>query len=236
MSNGSTGVDAKTLHPFLCAEEDYLAKAKLANLLYTVSTGDLLAAHEINFLRSNVDAPDFEGYPLHFALHMLLNHLLDNSPPPKLRAKCRRIIKIIRLLLEHHADANLVLEGQCPLTHACKMQHCELMELIAKYGANPSPQEYYVSSASFLLKPDLISRFTTIFKHYAANPFGRGPRPCPCLSGLPIAECHKKEDKPYSPEFICPRGSQKRFGPCCSKKNIFAYEQWNELLLRIQVS
>ncbi|KAK0480533.1 hypothetical protein IW261DRAFT_1125146 [Armillaria novae-zelandiae] len=183
------GVDANTLHPFLCIGEDYPANAKLALLHYTVSTGDLLTANGIIFLGSNVDVPDFEGYtPLHIALHTLRNNSRVNSPPPKLRATCRRIIKIIRLLLEHHADVNLVLEGQCPLTRACKMQDWELIELFAKYDANPAPQECFVPPASFLLKPDLIARFNTIFERYTANPFVRGPRPCPCFSGLPLAE------------------------------------------------
>ncbi|SJK98604.1 uncharacterized protein ARMOST_01872 [Armillaria ostoyae] len=234
--NSGSGIDANALHSSLCAE-DYPANAKIALLHYTVLTGDLLTAYEMIFLGSSVDVPDFEGYtPLHIALHTLLNSPLGNSPSPKRRISCRRIVKIIRLLLEHHADVNLVLEGQCPLTHACKMQHWELIELFAKYGANPAPQGCYAPPASFLLQHDLIARFNAIFERYAANPFVRGPRPCPCFSGLPLTECHAKEDKAYSPDLICPCGSEKRFGACCSRRNIFVYEQWNESHQRIQVS
>lgn len=125
--NRGSGIDANTLHSSLCAE-DFPADAKIALLHYTVSMGDLLTSCEMIFLGSSVDVPDFEGYtPLHIALHTLLNSPLGNSPSPKRRILCRHIVKIIRLLLEHHADVNLVLEGQCPLTHACKMQHWELI-------------------------------------------------------------------------------------------------------------
>ncbi|KAK0192815.1 hypothetical protein F5146DRAFT_520116 [Armillaria mellea] len=235
--NSGSGIDANTLHSSLCVEEDFPANAKFAFLHYTVSTGDLLTAYEMIFLGSSIDVPDFEGYtPLHIALHVILNNSRGTSPHPKLRATCRCIIKIIRLLLKHHADVNLVLEGQCPLTHACRMQHWELIELFAKYGAIPAPQECCVPPASFLLKPDLIARFNAIFERYAANPFVREPRPCPCFSGLPVIKCHAKEDRPYSPNLICLCGSEKRFGACCSRRNIFVYEQWNEPHQRIQIS
>ncbi|KAK0203555.1 hypothetical protein DFS33DRAFT_811213 [Desarmillaria ectypa] len=223
-------LDMNTLHSKIRLGEDYPAHAKMAFLHFAASTGDLLAAHEVIYLGSNIDVPDFEGYtPLHVAVHTIRTAQFNKSSPLKHAcASRRRIVKVIRLLLEHHADVNLVLEGQCPLTHACMIKDWELIELFAEYGANPAPPESYVPPSSFLLKPDSISRFNAKFEHYAANPFVRGPRPCPCFSGLPLAECHAKEDKAYSPDLICFCTSEKRFGVCCSRRNVFAYEQWNE--------
>ncbi|KZP28839.1 hypothetical protein FIBSPDRAFT_1039210 [Athelia psychrophila] len=199
--------------------------------------GDIILTCEMIRMGARIDTPNGEGvtalYGALSKLEIYTKHLAK-KPSAGLEATCRRVAKVAMILIEHHADVNLVLDGWTLLNFACMVPHWEIIEMLLQYGADPFPPSFGIPPIANLDDAG-AQRFMHLVRKYAQKPLVKPLLPCPCFSGLPLVECHAKTDKPYPGHHVCICSSEKRFEHCCEPRRLGVYEEWDDASQRIKI-
>ncbi|CAL1717140.1 unnamed protein product [Somion occarium] len=193
---------------------------------------DVPLAYESLRLGINIDAKDYYGMtPLFFAcmwlrlLHQGRVRIPSGGSP---ESNIERIFRVARLLIEQHADVNLNVDGETPLTIAASIPNIPLVMLLLEHGARLP--ESFLSSGKFPLRAHRASLMRII---KSRDVLFRPPRPCPCWSGAMLAECHAHKEQPYPAEFLCPCEKPKSYRKCCIGRDFEYIEKWDEKHQRI---
>lgn len=132
--------------------------------------------------------------------------------------------RIAALLVEQHADVNVAVNDETPLTVAAEAACWPLVELLLRHGAKPprAGQRAYPVFLSAVHK----SRFESLVRTVRpAHP--RPARPCPCWSGALLTDCHAAAAQPYPPAYLCRCGSRKTHERCCARREFRMEEKWS---------
>ncbi|KIM82689.1 hypothetical protein PILCRDRAFT_7602 [Piloderma croceum F 1598] len=233
--------DSNTLFISCGDYQGYPAGARLAWLHQAATFGDVIFACELIRLGANVDILDSDGFtPLLVAMQMwggvrasLMSGDGNICNAEKGRNTCKRLRKLVIILIQHHADVNTSADGRTALQYACMIHDWDIIELLIQYGANPCPSHPAYSSFR-ILSAEGAQRLKTIIDKYAKQN-SKPLLPCPCFSGLSLVDCHAKSDKPYPDHHVCVCGSEKLFGSCCGLRNVGIHEEWDEVNHRIKI-
>jgi len=218
-------------HPDLEIPHTYLQTACLI--------GDPLLLCEMIRIGATIDMKDPKGITgLYMALESLCTSkmaLQVSGMIPLLTEMRRRLVYVTRVLIEQHADVNHTVNGMTPLHLACKAGQWDLITLLLKHGANPSPRSTTQPLPAMLLPSSDRSRFSKLVKEF---PLGRSrpERMCPCFSERPLAACHAAGDLPYPPSLLCVCVSGKSYEKCCGRRKILVTERWDDASQRIIAS
>lgn len=210
-------------------------------LHYASEIGDPCVALEIIRLGATIDSRDNKGHtPLSRGMMMaswsslIVADANASTPwalcpdPVAAEKNIDRMRWVCRLLVEQHADVNVVVDDIAPLDYACLAKDWEAIELLLVHGAEPRRQDEDESPVGQLCSEgDDKERFHKLVAA-AGKRVRRPPRICPCWSGKVISECHGAGPKPYPVLYVCRCGSGKSYGRCCSKRGIEYWEQWDE--------
>jgi len=211
-------------------------RAKRTYLHYYAREGDVLAVSELIVLGANPNKADTDGItPLHLVfleLSMVKNPLVaivkaDLSGLMDVKRLYARLSWVVHILVEQHANVNIKVGQNSILDLSCNWRDWDLITLLLKHGANPSPN----SMPPFASTTDK-KRFLDLVK-------ASGPRParvCPCLSGKTVPHCHGKEPIPYPLKYMCVCGSTKLYERCCYKRGKFVSEKWDDASQRVTLS
>src|SRR5882762_6411884 len=206
--------------------------------------GDILLLCEMIRVGATIDMEDAKGNTaLFLALESIVScqmSLQADIPAPKeLRGKRRlrkqpvsairqsaisRLLYITRVLVEQHADVNHAVNGISPLHIACKLGDWDLIALLLKHGANPSPVTTHPPPMSLFSSSKDKSRFLALVPQGCSRP----ERKCPCWSDKPLSACHAADDIPYPLSLLCPCASGKSYGKCCARRKMTMSERWDE--------
>ena len=201
--------------------------------------GDPLLLCEMIRTGAKIDQKDSKGITgLYMALESLCSSQMQMAlhiphMMPFLSEMRARLEYVARVLVEQHADVNHAVDGITPLHLACKAGQWDLIELLLKHGANPSPRSATHPATLLSLSSDR-SRFSALVKKF---PLGRvrPERMCPCFSGRSLAACHAVSDLPYPPSLLCICASGKSYEKCCARRKMKVTERWDDASQRITV-
>ncbi|CAL1717150.1 unnamed protein product [Somion occarium] len=202
--------------------------------------GDVPLAYECIRMGVNLDVTDNIGMtPLYLACEVIraMTWELDEAKRcrlvhPKVNDVALQkegVIRIAKLFVEQHADVNVELDGQTPLTLTAQASCWPIVELLLQHGARVPPS--FPSSNSFKTSIQRSRFLLIVRKTRPLSP--RPPRPCPCWSGKLLSECHDAEEHAYPASFLCICGSRKSFARCCGTKKFRVVERWNSEAQRI---
>lgn len=211
--------DSNTLFISCRDYQGYPAGARLSWLHQVATFGDVIFACELIRLGANVDILDSDGFtPLLVAMQMwrgarasLMSGDGNICEAEKCRNTCKRLRKLIIILIQHHTDVSASADGRTALQHACMIHDWDIIKLLIQYGANPCPS-HSAYSAFRILSAEGAQRLKTIIDKYAKQN-SKSLLPCPCFSGLPLIDCHAKSDKPYPDHHVCDCGSENSLDP-----------------------
>ncbi|KZP26733.1 hypothetical protein FIBSPDRAFT_854393 [Athelia psychrophila] len=201
---------------------------KMGQIHMSAIAADPLHLCEMIRLGADMDLKDSEGNtPLLTAMKCLIAY----KAHPELCSSLwiRRLRYIARTLIEQLVDVNSTptagtTAGLSALHMACHAREWEIIELLLQHGAHAVvPGSTARPAVDFLALPSDKKRFRKLEK--SRKPCA--PQPCPCWSGKLLADCHAM-DQPYPHEFYCTCGSKKSYGKCCSQRNIFVFEKWDD--------
>ena len=140
--------------------------------------------------------------------------------------RIERTVRIIKLLVEQHADVNVKVDGESPFTIVSDPSpNWTLIRLFVQHKVEVPPS---FLSSPILRSPANETRFRNILQQAAGEGSLRPPRPCPCWSGKLLSECHAAGSQPYPSEFLCRCGTKKLYGNCCAKKQFTLVEEWDD--------
>lgn len=128
------------------------------------------------------------------------------------------------MLVEQHSDVHKTINNLSVLQLAYNAQCWDLIVLLIKHGARPSPNFHFSSSAD-------ENRISSLLKINRGS--ARPPRLCPCWSGKTIGDCHATL-RPYPLKYICVCGSGKIYERCCHSKNAIVLEHWDPVRNRVK--
>ncbi|TDL24231.1 hypothetical protein BD410DRAFT_786336 [Rickenella mellea] len=133
-----------------------------------------------------------------------------------------RIKLVIALLLEQHADVNVVTNNVTCFTvlMRAKFKHWDIIELLIAHGA----RDDLGSLNGLVLSKEEKKHISELLR---TRPSKRPPRPCPCFSRRLLSDCHGKGPKAFPCHFICPCQSGVAYAKCCKKRDIAWREVWN---------
>lgn len=222
------------------------------------TVGDVLFTHELLYLGSNPDSADKQGVtPLFMALYTAAQvgdpRVVTKTPQywtywisnPELAAPnapkqiLTRQSRIVRALIEQHANVNQTHHGLSLLELACRARDWRNVALLLEHGA-----DHKVITPTRLQECFFTNDERKIFLQFVerkALPQGaeRPPRKCPCWSGKALNECHRVRGAqiPYPSEYVCFCGTQKANGKCCGtgKKRVDFFTTWDDSAQRITV-
>lgn len=206
---------------------------KRTHLHFAISNGDVLQLYECIRLGANVDARDATGSsPLLHALR-IVEHMrqlgAERSHAP-ITQSTKTLIAMTTILVEHHADVAISVDGQTPLLYACKARVWPLISLLLRHGARPaSPNHGIYPGFHTLHESELFAQLLDRSGDHITRP----PRLCPCLSGKTVAACHGESPQPYPDHFLCTCGSDKVYRRCCKRRNFEWSETWDPSLGRL---
>ena len=115
--------------------------------------------------------------------------------------------------------------GFNPLQFSARASNWPLVELLLKFGADPSIEPQRKKGSKKWSQKELCStkkdkkKYQEILKRIPVSARGLSPRMCPCNSGETYQACHEK-GKLLEDSWLCPCGSDVRFGDCCKKIRI----------------
>ncbi|EPQ56125.1 hypothetical protein GLOTRDRAFT_137956 [Gloeophyllum trabeum ATCC 11539] len=210
-------------------------------LHYAAHMGSPCVALEIIRLGGTIDLKDAHGYtPLALGMWVMASYAVANigrrrgvswcsgADPVAAERMAARTRWVCRLLVEQHADVNVVVDDMAPLEYACFVQDWEMIELLLTHGADAGRRD-----SQGRLPMDRLSgaradkkRFLKLVAETKGRP--RPARPCPCWSGKALAACHAAGPQPYPAEYTCRCGSGKPYARCCTKRGIEYWEEWDE--------
>ncbi|KAJ7078085.1 hypothetical protein C8R44DRAFT_825635 [Mycena epipterygia] len=147
---------------------------------------------------------------------------------PAMMEKYDQILKVCIFLVEQHSDPDETHNAGVTLLHlACSIGSWDLIRVLILHGAKHSRQNpLKMLPIDTFESPSDKARFRALVSECSTKT--RPPRPCPCASGLPLAECHAT-DQPYPGEYICPCKSRRIHSKCCQKKDTFAWHEiWDD--------
>lgn len=148
--------------------------------------------------------------------HVLSDQFLDDE--------VARALRIATLLVEQHADVNISVDGETPLSIATEASCWPLVELLLRHGAHassPGQPDYPVFRSA-----NQRSRYNALIR--TTKPSSPRPaRPCPCWSGELLKDCHDAKNFPYPPTFLCHCGSKKTYERCCMRRQFRMEERWS---------
>ncbi|KII86002.1 hypothetical protein PLICRDRAFT_178300 [Plicaturopsis crispa FD-325 SS-3] len=206
------------------------------------SHADPLLLCEMIRLGVTTDLPNVDGdTPLCIALAKLIecatpSPTATREPAPHREARVRRLQLVARILIEQHANINIVKHGFTHLHLACASASWDIIVLLIAHGIDtapraPAPPHQHISSPADLFKSARDKRrFHALVAASRTRARTRPPRLCPCFSGKTLAECHAARGRPpqgYPPEFICKCGSAKTYAQCCRRRDIVYVEEWD---------
>lgn len=232
---------------------DFSERANKNFLHLAANQADLLLAYEVIRMGISPDGKDRAGVtPLHMTLTymlMLVKLLVRLGFPPevlaqvtsrlsspgkiqiqvdRMKLQLHSLERIATLLIEQHADVNVVAYDRSILSVAVELGNWTIIELLLKHGAKRhKPTELTFS------KPTDKTRYNALLKKIPV-PTTRPPRLCPCHSGKPLDECHNTADHPPYPHyFICGCGRKRVYGDCCVKRGTRLVEGWHPQVSRL---
>jgi hypothetical protein len=207
----------------------FTKEAKRTHLHYHAVEGDVLSVSELITFGATPGMADSDGTtPLHLVGHemaMVKNPLVtvikvDGSGLTNKRRLYARLAWVLRILVEQHANVNIMIGVDSLLNLACSWKDWDIISLLLKHGATPSPG----SASRFTFSTDK-KRFSDLVKSFGGRP--RPARICPCWSGKTVLECHGKSSLPYPLKYMCVCGSTKTYERCCHKRGKFVSEKWD---------
>ncbi|KZP08608.1 hypothetical protein FIBSPDRAFT_901174 [Athelia psychrophila] len=208
-------------------ESPYLNGVKtpeMGQIHISAITADPLHLCEMIRLGTDMDLKDSEGHtPLLAAMRCLM--VYNEHPEMCSPLWISRLRFIARTLIEQLVDVNITpTTGLSALHMACHVRDWEIIGLLLQHGAHA-----VVPGSSLRPAVDLLTLASDKkrFRKLEKSPKSRPPQPCPCWSGKLLADCHAT-DQPYPHEFYCTCGSKKSYGKCCSRRNIFVFEKWDD--------
>lgn len=210
--------------------DGFTQEAKRTYLHFHAKEGDVLSVSEMLTFGATPNMEDSSGKtPLHLVAHEMI--MVKNPRITVLKAdgsgitnKGRlyaRLAWVLRILVEQHANVNIVIDDDSLLNLSCSWEDWDIITLLLKHGATPSPGSVYRFTSSTDQK-----RFSDLVKSFEGR--SRPPRICPCWSGKTVRECHAKSSLPYPLKYMCVCGSTKSYEVCCYKRGKFVSEKWDQ--------
>src|SRR5258707_1299120 len=178
--------------------------------------GDVLSVSELITFGATPNMADRSGKtPLHLVGHEMLmvkNPRItvvkaDGSGIISKKTQYARLAWVLRILVEQHADVNVMIGENSLLDLSCSWMDWDVISLLLKHGAIPSP-----GSASHFKLSTNQKQFSDLVKSFGGSP--RPARICPCWSGKTVPECHGKSSLPYPLKYMCVCGSTKTYERC----------------------
>ncbi|KAF8172502.1 hypothetical protein BJ912DRAFT_101664 [Pholiota molesta] len=203
--------------------------------------GDILALCERLRCGANPDQKDSDGItPIDVCMRDMLtffipgvyilnhetNQLYTAAETERNVARCTRVV---RILVEQHADVNGAAGGRSLLDMACSMKNWEIITLLLEHGAKMTLPRSVVESCFTRDEQALFYGLVTSKSLPLDQP--RPAKMCPCWSGKPLHECHANRHS-YPLEFMCICGSAKIYKKCCLLKTPVS-EKWDDEHQRI---
>jgi hypothetical protein len=209
--------------------DGFTDEAKRTYLHFHAKEGDVLSVSEMITFGATPSVADNDGKtPLHLVAHEMA--MVKSPRVTVLKAdgsgithKGRlyaRLAWVLRILVEHHANVNIIIDDDSLLNLSCVWKDWDIITLLLKHGATPSPGSVYRFTS-----PSDQKRFSDLVKSFKTR--SRPPRICPCWSGKIVRECHGKSSLPYPLKYMCVCGSLKKYKLCCHKRGKFVSEKWD---------
>jgi hypothetical protein len=214
---------------FRDSSEGFSTEARRTRLHFFAMDGDVLCTSELITCGATPDKADRHGItPLHLVGQEMIkvkNPLVtlskaDGSGMTDKKRLYMQLAWVARILVEQHANVNIVIQNDSLLNLVCTWKDWDLIALLLKHGATPSPR----SASRFTTSTDK-KRFLDLAKTYGSG--ARPARICPCWSGKTVPECHGKGALPYPLKYMCVCGSTKTYERCCHKRGKFVSEKWD---------
>ncbi|TDL22391.1 hypothetical protein BD410DRAFT_898322 [Rickenella mellea] len=198
-------------------------------LQIAATMGDLPLAYEMIRLGANINATDqFGRTPLFIAVQAIttLDLFPEEHQPPVpniLPGMGPRSKMVASLLIEQHADVNVILNNETclTLTMRAKVKQWDLIELLITHGA----REDLGTRNGVVQCAEEKERISELLR---MRPKKRPPRLCPCFSRRLLADCHGKGPRPFPYHFFCPCQSRSVYAKCCKKRKVSWRDVWNE--------
>ncbi|EPQ56121.1 hypothetical protein GLOTRDRAFT_137953 [Gloeophyllum trabeum ATCC 11539] len=230
----------------------YAETKKKTYLHFAAETGDPCVALEMIRMGATIDRKDAGGHtPLTSGLkrlaelvlitgmrHTHYGRMLWSQPALKKEPGTPdlmiiRIAWVCKLLIQQHADVNLVVGDYAPMDRVCEVENWELITLLLEHGANPNRRSPRGLPVDRLESRESKTRFRELVRDMSKIS-QRPAQPCPCWSGKLLSECHGRgEEIPYPLDFACRCGSGKPYEKCCMKRNMQFKEKWDPRTLRL---